>query len=226
MLGLSCGMMLRWEVANLTVVFRYCGTMLVWNVANLTLFRRNRVGRTRLCSDWQVKCNTLRTRLVFRPPSPRIESGRNHVAAIDEVVTDGQAGFWTNLPRLVIESDRKIQLTTEIPHRSFFTKIPHAKRFGAQTRLERCPVALESGLPEFLQHQRQLVAERSRLREQHGNRARRLRALVVRPQPEVPKQLAARQLVIGEHLTQAFLARDERVNCVSVVEDSRENVPL
>src|SRR6266404_9413698 len=206
--------------------YRPCGMMLGWNVVKRPILLHNSVGRTRVCSDWQVESNPLCIRLVFRPPSPRIEGGRDHVAAIDETVTDGRSNPGADLPRVVIESDRKIQLATEIAYRSLFTNVPHAKRFGAQTRLERGPVALESGLPEFLQHQRQLVAERLRLRKQHGNRARRRRDFVVRPEPEVPEQLATWQLVIGQDLTRTFLAGDERVNHVSVVEDSRQNVPL
>src|SRR6266404_1894082 len=205
--------------------YRPCGMML-GEVANRPVLVHNSVGRTRVCCDWQIESNPLRIRLVFRPPSPRIEGGRDDVAAIDETVTDGRSRPWTNFPRLIIESDRKIQLTTEIAYRSFFTNVAHAKRFGAQTRLERGPVVLESGLPEFLQHQRQFVAERLRLRKQHGNRARRLRGFIVRPESEVPEQLGSRQFIIGQDLTQTFLAGDERVNHVPVVEDSRQNVPL
>src|ERR1700682_2338521 len=109
----------------------YCGTMLGWEFANPLAFLPNSVGRTRPGAGWQIKCNPMRLRFVFRPPSPRIESGRNHIAAIDEIIRDWRSGLWTNLPRLVIERDWKIQLATEIPRRSLLTNVPHAKRFGA-----------------------------------------------------------------------------------------------
>src|SRR5450759_2011239 len=105
----------------------YCVMVLGWEVASLTIFLHNHVGRPGLCGDGEIERNPLRLRLVFRPPSPRIERGRNHIAAINSVVADRQAGFWTNLPGLVIEDHREIQLAPEVPGRALFTKIPHAK---------------------------------------------------------------------------------------------------
>src|SRR5450759_113056 len=105
----------------------YCVMIFCWKVASLAIFLHNHVGRQGLSGDGEVERNSLRLRLVFRPPSPRIECGRNHVDEINSVVADRQAGFWTNLPGLVIEDHREVQLAPEVPGRAFFTKIPHAK---------------------------------------------------------------------------------------------------
>src|SRR3982074_2010218 len=63
----------------------YCGMKLGWEFATLSILLPNSVGRTRPGGGWQVECNPQCTRFVFRPPSPRIKSGRNHIAAIDEI---------------------------------------------------------------------------------------------------------------------------------------------
>src|SRR5712671_3536792 len=53
------------------------------------LLLENSVRGFRVRRDREIQGNPPCARLVFRPPSPPIERGRNHIASVDPVVSDG-----------------------------------------------------------------------------------------------------------------------------------------
>src|SRR2546423_15526501 len=62
----------------------------------------------------KVKSETLRSRLVLRPPSAGVESGWNYVQTVDLVGLDGRSRLWAEFSCVLIDGNRQTKLAGQL----------------------------------------------------------------------------------------------------------------